>query len=190
MGPNVAGCVLHKPALGDTLPVYVWDKYEEFSNVVPMVDLPDAAIDDYRPRERSHASWASTSDACCILRASATSRTTYLRAVISMQPAMIISRPRKYVAARSWWLEIDPVMIERAEKYLAGKADGRLTIVKGSVMGTDLPDNSFDFAIARFLIPFRVLRADIVPIHQQRVVTRIAIKSDQPARIGLLVHQR
>ena len=39
-------CVLHKPALGDTLPVYVWDKYEEFSNVVPMVELPDAAIED------------------------------------------------------------------------------------------------------------------------------------------------
>jgi glycosyltransferase involved in cell wall biosynthesis len=44
------GCVLHKPALGDTLPVYVWDRYEEFSNVVPMVDLPDAAIDDYLER--------------------------------------------------------------------------------------------------------------------------------------------
>ena len=44
------GCVLHKPVLGDTLPVYVWDRYEEFSNVVPMVDLPDAAIDDYLER--------------------------------------------------------------------------------------------------------------------------------------------
>jgi glycosyltransferase involved in cell wall biosynthesis len=40
-------CVLHKPALGDTLPVYVWDKYEEFPNVVPMVDLSDAQIEDY-----------------------------------------------------------------------------------------------------------------------------------------------
>ena len=49
-GPDGGGCVLHKPALGDTLPVYVWDKYEEFSNVVPMVDLPDAAIDDYLER--------------------------------------------------------------------------------------------------------------------------------------------
>jgi ubiquinone/menaquinone biosynthesis C-methylase UbiE len=56
--------------------------------------------------------------------------------------------PSSRVAA----LEIDPVMIERAEKFLADKADGRLTIVKGSVMATDLPDNSFDFAIARFLI--------------------------------------
>lgn len=40
-------CVLHKPALGDTLPVYVWDKYEEFPNVVPMVDLSDEQIEDY-----------------------------------------------------------------------------------------------------------------------------------------------
>ncbi|HEX5726471.1 MAG TPA: glycosyltransferase [Longimicrobiaceae bacterium] len=44
------GCVLHKPVLGDTLPVYVWDKYEEFPNVVPMVDLPDEAIADYLER--------------------------------------------------------------------------------------------------------------------------------------------
>ena len=43
-------CVLHKPVLGDTLPVYVWDRYEEFSYVVPMVELPDAAIDDYLER--------------------------------------------------------------------------------------------------------------------------------------------
>jgi glycosyltransferase involved in cell wall biosynthesis len=36
--------------LGDTLPVYVWDKYEEFTNVVPMVDLDDAAIESYTDR--------------------------------------------------------------------------------------------------------------------------------------------
>src|ERR1041384_790210 len=29
-------CIMHKPELGDTLPVYVWDKYEEFRRVVPM----------------------------------------------------------------------------------------------------------------------------------------------------------
>jgi glycosyltransferase involved in cell wall biosynthesis len=33
--------------LGDTLPVYVWDRYEEFSRVVPMVDLPDDEIEAY-----------------------------------------------------------------------------------------------------------------------------------------------
>lgn len=43
-------CVLHKPALGDTLPVYVWDKYEEFPNVVPMVDLDDEAVEAYVDR--------------------------------------------------------------------------------------------------------------------------------------------
>lgn len=43
-------CILHKPVLGDTLPVYVWDKYEEFSRVVPMVDLPDGEIAEYVSR--------------------------------------------------------------------------------------------------------------------------------------------
>lgn len=42
-----APCIMHKPQLGDTLPVYVWDKYEEYSNVVPMIDLADDAIEDY-----------------------------------------------------------------------------------------------------------------------------------------------
>src|SRR5687768_17061093 len=40
-------CILHKPVLGDTLPVYVWDHYEEFSHVVPMVDLPDDEVEAY-----------------------------------------------------------------------------------------------------------------------------------------------
>jgi ubiquinone/menaquinone biosynthesis C-methylase UbiE len=49
-------------------------------------------------------------------------------------------------------LEIDPVMIERAEKYLSTKDTARLDILKGSVMATGLPDDSFDFAIARYLL--------------------------------------
>jgi ubiquinone/menaquinone biosynthesis C-methylase UbiE len=48
-------------------------------------------------------------------------------------------------------LEIDPVMIDRARQYLAGKEGDRLTIIQGSVMDTHLPDDSFDFAIARYL---------------------------------------
>lgn len=48
--PYAAPCVLHKPRLGDTLPVYVGDRYEEFARVVPMVELPDAAIEAYLAR--------------------------------------------------------------------------------------------------------------------------------------------
>ena len=48
--PYKGKCVMHKPQLGDTLPVYVWDKYEEFSNVVPMIDLSDHIIEDYLNR--------------------------------------------------------------------------------------------------------------------------------------------
>ncbi|MFC1660966.1 glycosyltransferase [Gemmatimonadota bacterium] len=45
--PYAAGCTMHKPRLGETLPVYVRDRYEEFARVVPMVELPDEAIEAY-----------------------------------------------------------------------------------------------------------------------------------------------
>jgi len=48
--PYAGRCIVHKPKLGDLLPVYVWDKYEEFSRVVPMVDLPDHEIEAYLAR--------------------------------------------------------------------------------------------------------------------------------------------
>jgi len=38
---------MHKPRLGDTLPVYVGDKYEEFSNPQPMVNLVNEEIEKY-----------------------------------------------------------------------------------------------------------------------------------------------
>lgn len=44
------GCILHKPVLGDTLPVYVWDRYDEFPRVVPMVELTDAELEAYVER--------------------------------------------------------------------------------------------------------------------------------------------
>ena len=40
-------CILHKPKLGDTLPVYVIDKYEEFSDPQPMINLDDTEIEKY-----------------------------------------------------------------------------------------------------------------------------------------------
>jgi len=40
-------CILHKPQLGETLPVFVWDHYEEFSNVVPMIDMSNDEIENY-----------------------------------------------------------------------------------------------------------------------------------------------
>ncbi len=48
--PYAGRCIMHKPELGDTLPVYVWDKYEEFARVVPMVELPTAEIEQYIAR--------------------------------------------------------------------------------------------------------------------------------------------
>jgi hypothetical protein len=49
--PQYAGsCMLHKPDLGDLLPVYVRDEYEEFSQVVPMIDLGYDALETYLDR--------------------------------------------------------------------------------------------------------------------------------------------
>ena len=45
--PYAGRCILHKPKLGEPLPVYVWDRYEEFAHVVPMVELPDEVIERY-----------------------------------------------------------------------------------------------------------------------------------------------
>jgi len=40
-------CIMHKPKIGNTLPVYVYDKYEEFSDVQPMINLGDTEIEKY-----------------------------------------------------------------------------------------------------------------------------------------------
>jgi glycosyltransferase involved in cell wall biosynthesis len=43
-------CTLHTPVLGDTLPVYVHDRYEAFSRVVPMVELSTGELESYVAR--------------------------------------------------------------------------------------------------------------------------------------------
>ena len=48
--PYPGRCIMHKPQIGDTLPVYVWDRYDEFAHVVPMINLPDDAIERYVAR--------------------------------------------------------------------------------------------------------------------------------------------
>ncbi len=48
--PFPGKCVLHQPEIGDTLPVFVKDKYEEFDSVIPMIELPDDEIELYIER--------------------------------------------------------------------------------------------------------------------------------------------
>jgi glycosyltransferase involved in cell wall biosynthesis len=48
--PYPGRCIMHKPVLGATLPVYVWDEYEEFEHVIPMTELGDAALENYLHR--------------------------------------------------------------------------------------------------------------------------------------------
>ncbi len=45
--PFTGRCIMHKPYIGETLPVYVWDRYEEYSDVQPMVNLSETQIDNY-----------------------------------------------------------------------------------------------------------------------------------------------
>ncbi len=45
--PYSGRCIMHKPELGKTLPVYVTDKYEEFTDVRPMIDLSNEELDNY-----------------------------------------------------------------------------------------------------------------------------------------------
>jgi len=48
--PYEGSCILHQPEIGDTLPVFVKDKYEEFPNVVPMMEMDDETIERYIER--------------------------------------------------------------------------------------------------------------------------------------------
>lgn len=48
--PFPGECVMHRPELGDTLPVYVWDQYEVFKRVVPMVELGGRELEHYLGR--------------------------------------------------------------------------------------------------------------------------------------------
>lgn len=48
--PHEGCCILHKPKLDDPLPVYVRDRYEEFAQAIPMVELPDETIEAYLER--------------------------------------------------------------------------------------------------------------------------------------------
>lgn len=45
--PYPGRCIIHHPWIGDKLPVFVWDEYEEYEDVVPMIDLPDAEVEAY-----------------------------------------------------------------------------------------------------------------------------------------------
>jgi glycosyltransferase involved in cell wall biosynthesis len=48
--PYRGKCILHQPEIGETLPVFVWDHYEEYKRVVPMIELPDDEIELYIER--------------------------------------------------------------------------------------------------------------------------------------------
>jgi ubiquinone/menaquinone biosynthesis C-methylase UbiE len=57
----------------------------------------------------------------------------------------------RYPSSRVTGIEVDPVLIERANNYLRGKGGDRATMVEGSVMAMPMPDNTFDFAFGRLI---------------------------------------
>lgn len=48
-------------------------------------------------------------------------------------------------------VELDPEMCEFAQRHLAQHRADRFEVVQASILMTDLPDNTFDFALARFV---------------------------------------
>lgn len=48
--PFPGRCVMHQPWIGETLPVFVWDKYEQYGRVVPMIELADDELELYIER--------------------------------------------------------------------------------------------------------------------------------------------
>ena len=48
--PYAGRCIMHHPWIGETLPVFVWDEYEEYENVVPMIELADVELEAYVTR--------------------------------------------------------------------------------------------------------------------------------------------
>lgn len=48
--PYRGRAIMHKPHVGSILPVYVWDHYEEYADVKPMIELPDDVIESYIER--------------------------------------------------------------------------------------------------------------------------------------------
>ncbi|MEO7367154.1 MAG: glycosyltransferase family 4 protein [Gemmatimonadaceae bacterium] len=48
--PYKGRCILHQPWIGDPLPVFVWDKYEQYQHVVPMIEMSDEELEAYIQR--------------------------------------------------------------------------------------------------------------------------------------------
>lgn len=65
-------------------------------------------------------------------------------------------------------VEVDPILVQRAQGYLTERGAGRFRIVQGDVTRLDLAANSFDFAYARFL--FQHLRD---PVGAARELLRV-----------------
>jgi glycosyltransferase involved in cell wall biosynthesis len=45
--PYPGKCTMHQPLLDGPLPVFVWDKYEQYDRVIPMIELDDVTLERY-----------------------------------------------------------------------------------------------------------------------------------------------
>jgi len=86
-------------------------------------------------------------------------------------------------------VELDPNMCDFARTQLAGYLGERLQIVQTSILYTDLPDDSFDFALARFVLQ-HVSAPDLATSEIVRIVKpggRIAVLDIDDDLGGLMV---
>jgi len=86
-------------------------------------------------------------------------------------------------------VELDPNMCDFARTQLAGYLGERLQIVQTSILYTDLPDDSFDFALARFVLQ-HVSAPDLATSEIVRIVKpggRIAVLYIDDDLGGLMV---
>jgi ubiquinone/menaquinone biosynthesis C-methylase UbiE len=88
-------------------------------------------------------------------------------------------------------VELDPRMCDVARAHLAAQFEERLEIRQASILMTDLPDNSFDFALARFV--FQHLSAPDLALREILRVLRpagsLAILDVDDAAGGMVVPQ-
>ncbi len=68
-------------------------------------------------------------------------------------PGFLIEKlAEAFPSSRITGFDIDPLLVEKSRELLGPLGDGRIRLSKQSIMRTDFPDESFDFAIARLVV--------------------------------------
>lgn len=130
--PYEGRCILHRPAIGDTLPVYVADHYEQFAHVVPMVDLPDAAVEAYLDANVSVLERIVRREGITVMHANH----AVLMSVVAQRVGRATSVPfavMPHGSAVEYAVKRDPRFLEMASAAL--RAAGRILVIGPELQG-------------------------------------------------------